>query len=252
MEEIVVIQARMGSSRLPGKAMLPLDGTPAIVHEINRAAQVDGINRTDVVVATSQKPSDDILECTAEEAGATVYRGSESNVIGRIANAVEYAQADIAVRMCGDNTLISPHLLMTLLRRVRNGEISYASTKFERTFPIGHNADAFTREQIVRAAANVESEYHMQHVAQYFKDHREEIPVTNVAANEIFPTELIELPPSFPELRLTLDEADDYRLLKRLYDEVSYDDVLDTADAIRHVVGESLYQINCDVEQEVW
>lgn len=252
MDAIVVIQARMGSSRLPGKAMLPLDGTPAIVHEINRAFSVDGIGRQDVVVATSEKPRDDILEYTAEEAGATAYRGSESNVIGRIANAVEDAGADIAVRMCGDNTLIDPRLLEELLRRVREDDISYASSKFEHTFPIGHNADAFTRETIARAAANVASEYHMEHVAQYFKDHRAEISSANVTAAEIFPPELVESTPSFPELRLTLDEADDYRLLSHVYDQVPYDGVLDTENAIRYISENGLRQMNSAVEQQVW
>lgn len=252
MDAIVVIQARMGSSRLPGKAMLPLDGTPAIGHEISRASCVGGIDRKDVVVATSEKPRDDILEFTAAEAGATVYRGSESNVIGRIANAVEETGADIAVRMCGDNTLIDPRLLGELLRRVRNDEISYASSKFEHTFPIGHNADAFTRELIARAATNVDSEYHMEHVAQYFKDRRDEISSANVTADEIFEPELVESTPSFPELRLTLDEAEDYRLLKRVYDRVAYKDVLDTEDAIRYITDSGLRDLNSDVEQQVW
>lgn len=252
MNSIVVIQARMGSSRLPGKAMLPLDGTPAIVHEINRAAHVDGVDRKDVVVATSEKPRDDILEFTAREAGATVYRGSEANVIGRIANAVEDAGADIAVRMCGDNTLIDPRLLGTLLHRVRDDEISYASSKFEHTFPIGHNADAFTRDMIVRAAADADSEYHMEHVAQYFKDHRDEIPSTNVTADEVFGSEFLKSVPSFPELRLTLDEADDYRLLEHVYDQVAYDNALDTEDAIRYITDSGLRKVNIDVKQQVW
>lgn len=252
MDAIVVIQARMGSSRLPGKAMLPLDGTPAIVHEINRASNVDGIGRQDVVVATSEKPRDDILEFTAEEAGATVYRGAESNVIGRIANAVEDAGADRAVRMCGDNTLIDPSLLEELLGRIRDDEISYASSKFEHTFPIGHNADAFTGELIARAATEVDSEYHMEHVAQYFKDHRDEISSINVTADEIFTPDLVESTPSFPELRLTLDEAKDYRLLKRVYDRVAYENILDTEKAIRYITDSGLRDVNMEVEQQVW
>jgi len=252
MHSIVVIQARMGSTRLPGKAMIPLDGKPALVHEINRAAAVGGISREDVVVATSKKPRDDVLEFTAKEAGATVYRGSETNVLHRIADAVRDRDADLAVRKCGDNTLIAPRLLATLRDRIRTMDVGYASSKFEHTFPIGHNADAFTKEMIVHAADVVDSEHHEEHVAQFFKDNRETIAAVNVKANEMFDESFIESVPAFRQLRLTLDEAADYRFLSRVYEDVAYDEILDTRDAIEYIVRNDLREINQEVDQQVW
>lgn len=242
----------MGSSRLPGKAMLPLDGTPALVHEINRAVSVDGIEGENVVVATSEAPRDDIIEITARDTGAEVYRGSEANVIGRIANAVEDADADIAVRLCGDNTMIDPKLPETLLEKVRVNGITYASSKFEHTFPIGHNADAFTCEMITHAARDADSDRHREHVAQYFKASREEIPAVNVTAEEVFGREFVDSIPALPKLRLTLDEADDYRLLSRVYEDISYDQIVETKEAIRYIVDNDLHRINADVDQQVW
>jgi len=252
MDAIVVIQARMGSSRLPGKAMLPLDGTPALVHEIIRAASVDGIDRADVVVATSEASRDDIIESTAKDVGATVYRGSEANVIGRIAAAVEEADADIAVRLCGDNTMIDPALPETLFEAVRRDGIEYASSKFEHTFPIGHNADGFSREMITHAARDADSDHHREHVAQYFKASREEIPAVNVAAEEVFGSEFADSIPKLPKLRLTLDEAADYRLLSQVYEEVSYDQIVETKTVIRYILDNDLHRINADVDQQVW
>lgn len=252
MDAIVVIQVRMGSSRLPGKAMLPLDGTPALVHEINRAVSVDGIDHGDVVVATSGAPRDDIIEVTAKDAGASVYRGSEANVIGRIANAVEQAGADIAVRLCGDNTMIDPKLPKKLIDTVRQNGIEYASSKFEHTFPIGHNADGFTRDMITRAAQDADSDYHREHVGQYFKEHRDEVSAVNVTAEEVFRSEFVDSIPSLRKLRLTLDKADDYRLLSRVYEEINYDMIIETKDAIRYIINNDLQQINADVEQQVW
>ncbi|GAB7008094.1 cytidylyltransferase domain-containing protein [Halorubrum trueperi] len=252
MDAIVAVQARMGSSRLPGKAMLPLDGTPALVHEINRAVSVDGIDHEDVVVATSETPRDNIIAITAKDAGATVYRGSEANVIGRIANAVEEVDADIAVRLCGDNTLIDPRLPETLLDMVRKDGIEYASSKFEHTFPIGHNVDGFTRGTITRAAQDADSDHHREHVAQYFKAYQDEVTAVNVTAEEVFGSEFVESIPAFRKLRLTLDEADDYRLLSRVYEEVSYDQIVETKKAIRYIVDNNLHRINADVEQQVW
>jgi len=252
MDAIVVIQIRMGSSRLPGKAMLPLDGTPALIHEINRAVSVDGINRDDVVVATSEASRDDIIEITARNAGSTVYRGSEANVIGRIANCVEDVGADIAVRLCGDNTMIDPKLPETLLDSVRQDGIEYASSKFEHTFPIGHNADAFTRDAIIRASRHVDSDHHREHVAQYFKEYRDEVPAVNVTAEEVFGSKFVDSIPALRKIRLTLDEVDDYRLLSRVYEEVAYDQIVETEEAIKYIVDNDLHRINADVEQQVW
>lgn len=252
MDAAIVIQARMGSSRLPGKVMLPLDGVSALVHEIDRAASVTGIDRHDIVVATSREIQDDIIDVTAREAGVQVYRGPESDVIARVTNAVKDVDADIAVRLCGDNTLIDPQLPEALLNEVRRDGVAYASSKFERTFPVGHNADAFTRDMIVRAATDADSDYHREHVAQYFKEHRDEMSTASVTAEEVFGDEFVNSVPGLSELRLTLDEADDYRFLSRVYEELAYDRIVETTDAIRYIVNNDLQQINADVEQAVW
>lgn len=252
MDVIVVLQVRMGSSRLPGKAMLPLDGEPALVHEIRRAAAAGAVDRPDVVVATSDRPRDDIIELTAERAGATVYRGPEDNVIGRVGDAVASVGADAAVRLCGDNTLVDSRLVDRLVETLQDRGVDYASTKFERTFPVGHNADAFTAETIATAAADAADDYHREHVAQYFKDKRDRFAWANVTADQVFDPSLIESAPEFPRLRLTMDEADDYALLSRVYESVPYDEVLDTPAAIRYVVEEGLRGVNAEVTQQVW
>ncbi|MFB6139902.1 MAG: cytidylyltransferase domain-containing protein [Halosimplex sp.] len=252
MNAVVVLQVRMGSSRLPGKAMLPLDGTPALVHEIRRAAAAEPFGVDDVVVATSANDRDDVIEFVAEREGARVYRGSESDVIGRVHRAMAAADADVAVRLCGDNTLIDPQLPTALLEVLQTADADYASTKFERTFPIGHNADAFTRETIRRAADDAESDYHREHVGQYFKDGRERFDTATVTADAVFDESVRNAVPDFSALRLTMDEADDYRLLSRVYESVPHDEILDTADAIRYIAEEELAGINADVEQAVW
>jgi spore coat polysaccharide biosynthesis protein SpsF len=252
MDRVVVLQVRMGSSRLPGKAMLPLAGEPALVHEIRRAASVAPIDVSDVVVATSTESRDDILTVTAERVGATVYRGSESDVLGRVNAAVESVGADVAVRLCGDNTLIDPRLVAVLLETLDGEGVDYVSTKFERTFPVGHNADAFTADAIARAADRAGDDHYREHVAQYFKDEPPWLEWRTVTADEVFGPDLREAVPDLTELRLTMDECDDYELLRSVYDGVPFDDVLDTGDAIRYVVENDLQSVNADVNQAVW
>jgi len=252
MNPIVVLQVRMGSSRLPGKAMLPLAGEPALVHEIRRAASADPVAVSDVVVATSRRSRDDILAVTAERVGATVYRGSESDVLGRVREAVESVDADVAVRLCGDNTLIDPRLVDVLFETIEGESVDYASTKFERTFPVGHNADAFTADALARAADRAEDDHYREHVAQYFTDEPAWLEWRGVTADEVFDRSLRDRVPDLTELRLTMDECDDYELLRQVYDGVPFEGVLDTSDAIRYLLDHDLQSVNADVEQAVW
>jgi spore coat polysaccharide biosynthesis protein SpsF len=253
MDRAVVVQVRMGSSRLPGKAMLPLAGEPALVQEIRRAARTESVDVSDVVVATSERPRDDILATTATRVGATVYRGSETDVIARVHEAVESTGADAAVRLCGDNTLIDPALVDVLFERLDDTSVEYVSTKFERTFPVGHNADAFTAEMIGRAADAAVDDYHREHVAQYFKDNAGDLGSKNVTADELFDRATRESVPDLAELRLTLDESADYELLRRVYEALSEEDgYVETSDAIRYIGDNDLWTINVDVHQQVW
>jgi len=252
MNRVVVLQVRMGSSRLPGKAMLPLAGEPALVHEIRRAASAGPIDVSDIVVATSTEPRDDILVTTAERVGATVYRGSESDVLGRVHKAVESVDADATVRLCGDNTLIDPRLVEVLFETLEEADVDYVSTKFERTFPVGHNADAFTTDAISRAADRARDDHYREHVAQYFKDGPPWLEWRTVTADKVFDPDLREAVPDLTELRLTMDECDDYELLRRVYDSVDFEGVLDTSDAIRYVLDNDLQRVNADVNQAVW
>jgi spore coat polysaccharide biosynthesis protein SpsF len=233
--------------------MLPLAGEPALIHEIRRAARADSVDIPDVVVATSEKPRDDIIAATATRVGATMYRGSETDVIGRIREAVESTGADAVVRLCGDNTLIDPQLVDVLFDRLEEASVGYVSTKFERTFPIGHNADAFTAETIDHAAETAVDESHREHVAQYFKDNSGEIEWQNITANELFDRATRESVPNLADLRLTLDESADYELLRRVYETLSNaEGYVETSDAIRYIGNNDLWSINVDVQQQVW
>jgi spore coat polysaccharide biosynthesis protein SpsF len=253
MNRAVVLQVRMGSSRLPGKAMLPLAGEPALVHEVRRAARADSVETPDVVVATSRKPQDDIVAVTADRVGATVYRGSEADVIGRVHEAVESVGADAAVRLCGDNTLIDPQLVDVLFEHLSRGPVDYVSTKFERTFPVGHNADAFTAGTIADAAAAAEDDYHREHVAQYFKANVEEIERANVTADEVFERSVRESVSDLTDLRLTMDEAPDYELLRQVYDTLADEHgFVETPEAIQYIENNDLRAVNAGVQQEVW
>jgi spore coat polysaccharide biosynthesis protein SpsF (cytidylyltransferase family) len=251
MDATVVLQARMGSSRLPGKAMLPLDGDPTLVREIRRIGTASSFDREDVVVATTNCPCDDVIDWTANRVGARVYRGPETDVLGRIHAAIEASGADVVVRATGDNPLVDPRLIDELVRTIRTADVDYVSNKVEGTFPTGLGASAFTSRAISRAAETVEDDIYREHMGKYFRDNLNRITWTNVTAREVFDDTLLDEVPDLPNLRLTMDEPADYRLLSRVFDEVPYDDVLDTETAIRYIVAHDLQAINADVTQAI-
>jgi spore coat polysaccharide biosynthesis protein SpsF len=106
MKVVAVVQARMGSTRLPGKMMLPLGGKSAITHVLQRTDRATLVDET--ILATTSKERDELLQNRAHELGIETYRGDEEDVLGRVLSAAKVADADVIVRIAGDCPLVSP------------------------------------------------------------------------------------------------------------------------------------------------
>src|SRR3954469_23357673 len=113
MRSLAVVQARMGSSRLPGKVLMPLAGRPVLDHVVTRVSAAERIDG--VVVATSDLPGDDLIEDYCKARGWTCVRGSESDVLSRFALAVRDSDAGIVARVTSDCPLFSPRILDDML-----------------------------------------------------------------------------------------------------------------------------------------
>ena len=135
MNITTIIQARTGSTRLPGKVMYPLDGSPALEHVVRR---VDTAKRVDdVVVATSTNSPDDVIATYAPEFRAEVVRGSEADVLGRFEVAVEKYEPEVIVRVTGDCPLIDPKVIDAVIDRLQRTQVDYATNIMYRTFHAG-------------------------------------------------------------------------------------------------------------------
>ena len=251
MKTIVILQVRLGSSRLPGKAMYPLDGDPTLVHELRRIVTAPQFDPKEVLVATTDRPRDDTVEWVAEQFGAMVYRGAEDDVLGRIYRAANAVGADGVVRVTADNPLVEPAVLTHLSDLLQNPGVDYVSNKLDGTFPIGLGADAFTVQALQRANDTVSDGYYREHAGAYFRDSLDRFRWDNVSAVDVFDETLIKDVPDFSDLRLTMDVADDYQLLSQVYDKVQYDYILETATAIRYISDTDLRVVNADVVQDV-
>jgi spore coat polysaccharide biosynthesis protein SpsF len=245
MHVVAVVQARMGSTRLPGKVMLPLAGEHVITHDIRRLRAADSVD--EVVVATSTEPPDDLIAQYAARAGASVHRGSESDVLGRMYDAAVDHDAEIIVRATGDNPLVPPAVVDAAVDAVSRGA-EYASNTIRRTFPLGLIVEAFDRSSFERVQANSTEPHQREHVTQYYLEHPDAFRLQNVAWGDVYTW---SLPLEHDDIRLTLDEPDDYILLRRVYDGVDPDDrgIVPVRAAIQYVADEGLTDLNQHVQQ---
>ena len=238
MRTVALIQARMGSTRLPGKVMLSLDCTPVIRHVVRRAAAADVVDT--VAVATTDNRRDDIVERYASREGADVFRGDTTDVLGRMYGAGNAFDADTVIRLTADNPLCAPAVIDTAVKKLQSGGLDYVSNKIDRTFPSGLDVEVFTFDSFSIVEREADDSYDREHVTPPYRE-RDEYDVANLRSTEVFEDEQLQ---NRTDLRLTLDRPDDFELFSRIYDTLPFDDIVDVGDAVRYVDDNDLAEIN--------
>ncbi|SFP77710.1 cytidylyltransferase domain-containing protein [Hymenobacter arizonensis] len=209
---VVIIQARMSSSRLPGKVLLPLplSGTTTVLgHVVGRARLLAPGQR--VIVATSTLPADAPLAAAAQALGAEVFRGDEQDVLGRFAGALAAHEAEIVVRITADNPAIDPAFLRAAVAHHLATEADYTLTT---GLPLGTNVEVMAATALRRAHDEATRPEEREHVTPYLRRHP-----------ELFRLETLPLAvsPAVAALRLTVDYASDYAFLHLLYSHLPAD-----------------------------
>jgi len=205
---VAVIQARMGSSRFPGKMLARLGGIPLLEWVVRRLLRAASLAQ--VVLATSDRDSDDALAELATNLGIAVFRGSEADVLGRFVGAASMAGADNVVRICADNPFIDPAEVDRLARYFAENPCDYACNHQDRlgsNYADGFGAEILSAALLEKIAAHALEVRHREHVTLSLWDHASEYTLTAVAA----PAEL-----AFPELRFDVDTPDDLANLEVL------------------------------------
>ena len=163
MTVVVVVQARMTSTRLPGKMMLSLGGEPVIRHVLRRCCEIPGIDRVILAVPTDKNTP---LMREALALGVTVARGSEHDVLGRYRKAA--LGADIVMRVTGDCPLIDPEVCGRVLALMEDG-VDYVSNVMPRGFPKGLDCEVFTSEALERAHKEATDPKDREHVTLWMQ-----------------------------------------------------------------------------------
>jgi spore coat polysaccharide biosynthesis protein SpsF len=206
MKIVATIEARMTSSRLPGKVLLPVLGKPMLHYLIHRLRAAPSVQA--IVIATTTNATDDVLAKFAADEGVLVYRGSEDDVMARVIGAGESAGAEVIVEITGDCPIIDPDIVEQTIRMfLQNEGTAYVSNGHIRSYPDGMDTQVFRLKTLKRSAAMTNAPLDREHVTLHIRNHPELFPAVHVVA-----------PPSlhWPELGLTLDEPADYSLLSKI------------------------------------
>lgn len=166
----IFVQARMSSSRYPGKVLAPLQGKPLIKHIVERAEQVKKKNK--VVVLTSTDCSDDPLVAYLESIGTLYFRGSLENVFERFQNCAGQYPSQYFVRLCADSPFIDPALIDSLLDYVQASEYDLISNACGRKFPKGQSVEIIKTKLFLNVNSITLSEHEQEHVMPYFYSHK--------------------------------------------------------------------------------
>ena len=194
----------MGSSRLPGKVLMPLAGRPVLDHVVTRVLAAERIE--EVVVATSELPGDDAIEECCQARGWTCVRGSERDVLSRYAAAVRGSGAEIVARVTSDCPLFSPRVLDDMLAAFDPHSMDYMSTNWpQRTFPVGLDCEIMRKDALLDIAESATDPYDREHVTAHFYRNPDRFRVAGHRCT-----------PSLAHLRITLDTSEDYERLVAL------------------------------------
>lgn len=206
------IQARMNSSRLPGKVLSPICGKPALELMIERLKTVKYLD--DIIIATTNNKLDDPIERLAIKLQVHCFRGSENNVLARVLGATRAHSTDIIVQTTGDCPLIDPNIVSKVIEIYLKENVDYCSNIIERTYPIGMDVQVFSKpvlESVERQTNNPED---LEHVSCFIYKNPQIFNLKNVCAEQKLYS---------PELRLTLDTPEDLELITRVFEALYLD-----------------------------
>lgn len=238
---VATIEVRMASSRLPGKVLLPLAGKPTLERLVERMRGSRYIDA--IVIATTVNQTDEPIAALAERLGVHCYRGSEKDVLGRVLGAAFSVQGEIIVEITGDCPLVDGRLIDRAVEEFFKFGVHYASNCLTQSYPLGFEVQVFPTDILAEVDRLTQDPIDRLHVSYYIYMH----PERYISANWTAETECFA-----PDFRLTLDEAEDYKLLDIVFKElVPKNPNFSAADVITYLRSHpELLEINKNVRQK--
>ncbi len=204
---IATVEARMTSSRLPGKILKPLAGKPSLERLVERARRAKSV--TDVVICTTVNAQDDAVVEWGKKAGVAVFRGSEDDVLLRVLEAAKHHKAETIVELTGDCPFADPDIIDELARFYGAHDVDYASNILVRTYPRGLDTQIFSTATLAKVDTLTQDPPDRENVSLYIYEHPQEFRLGCLTA----PSELYG-----PQIRICVDRVEDYEVCATVYD----------------------------------
>lgn len=237
MKTIVIIQARMGSTRLPGKILMPMGSTDNLTYVTERCKKIQGVS--DVIVATSVLPQDDAVEKWCQNHQIACYRGSEEDVLARFIETAKPHEPNYVIRVTADCPFVDYEMASDMVALMQHERVDIID--LVGNLPRGLAVEVISYEALQLIDEKGHENRHREHVTYYAYEFKDQFTRASYVANELR---------NEPSLRITLDTNEDYELLKAVASH--FDDVfVSSEDVIRYLKNHpEVAKLNAHIEQK--
>jgi spore coat polysaccharide biosynthesis protein SpsF len=207
MKAVIISQARMTSTRLPGKVLREVLGKPLLAFQIERLRQATVVD--EIIIATTKNAADDPIVDLCEKLGVSYYRGSEDDVLARFYYAASQANADVVIRVTSDCPLIDPAIIEHIVKTYADNSFDYVSNTLVRTYPRGMDVEIFNYQALAQAFNEAELQPEREHVTPFIYNRPGRYKLGTVQDRQ-----------DNSSYRWTVDTVEDFNLIKEILEYV--------------------------------
>lgn len=239
MKVAAIIQARMGSTRLPGKVLKKVMGKSLLELQLERVKRAESID--EIIIATTDKVEDEPIVDLCKKLSISHFRGSENDVLSRYYYAAKESHVDVIVRLTSDCPLIDPDVINKTVSDFINGNYDYVTNCRIRTYPRGLDTEVFSFGKLSEIQKKAQKPYEREHVTPYFYENPQLFSIKDSMNLE-----------DLSKYRLTVDTEEDFTLIKNIFEALYHDHNEFTLGDIISVLKEnpSWFEINSHIEQK--
>lgn len=238
MKTVAIVQARMGSARLPGKVLMDIGGKTMLARVIGRLRRASLIN--ELLIATTDTAADDAVVAECRKCSTPVSRGDEKDVLDRYFHAAQLSKAEIVVRITSDCPMIDPEITDKTITAFLESRPDYASNVMQRTYPRGLDTEVISMAALERAWRKAHKPYEREHVTPYIYEHPGEFKLLSVTGEQ-----------DHSSHRWTVDTSEDLEFVRAVYERFAFREAFSWRDILDLVRREpKLNELNRFVQQK--
>ena len=234
LKTVLITQARLGSTRLPGKILKKINDESLLEIHLKRLNKCNNVSK--IIVATTDKPEDKVIYDYAINRGFNSFRGSESDVLDRFYQAVRNEKPDWIVRVTSDCPLIDPFLVDKLIKFAHNNNRDYCSNTLIENYPDGQDIEVFKFSALESAWKNANLPSEREHVTPYIRNN------SDFNGRSLFSAINFDCPNDYSMIRMTVDESRDFDLIKILINDLGTHKTW--LEYTNHIIKNDLNKIN--------